>query len=143
MGAERLSCYSGVLGDLSFYVSDCAACGVVYAIPTDLERTRRTDGQSLFCPNGHTLSFAVHSVEEQLRKELAAAKAETERARQSLAWAETTAKGANIQRGKAEAAARRLRQRVSAGVCPCCQRTFKQLAAHMKVKHPEAVDVKS
>ena len=138
MGAKRLSCYSGVLGGLSFFVSDCPSCGVVCAIPTYLERTRRTDGQNFFCPNGHSMSFTVYSVEDHLRKALAAAKAKTERARRSLAWAESTAQSANISRGIAQAAARRLRQRVSAGVCPCCQRTFKQLAAHMKAKHPEA-----
>lgn len=30
--------------------------------------------------------------------------------------------------------------RVSAGTCPCCNRSFKQLAAHMKNKHPDYVD---
>jgi hypothetical protein len=29
---------------------------------------------------------------------------------------------------------------VAAGVCPCCKRTVKQLAAHMKEKHPEFVN---
>lgn len=27
--------------------------------------------------------------------------------------------------------------RVGAGVCPCCKRTFQQLARHMKCKHPK------
>lgn len=30
----------------------------------------------------------------------------------------------------------RLRKRASAGVCPCCNRTFSQLARHMQTKHP-------
>lgn len=29
----------------------------------------------------------------------------------------------------------RLSKRASAGTCPCCNRTFKQLAAHMATKH--------
>lgn len=31
----------------------------------------------------------------------------------------------------------KLKRRVKAGVCPCCKRTFKQLVAHMKHKHPD------
>lgn len=31
----------------------------------------------------------------------------------------------------------RLKKRVSAGTCPCCKRSFRQLALHMKSKHPE------
>jgi chemotaxis response regulator CheB len=31
------------------------------------------------------------------------------------------------------------KKRVANGVCPCCNRTFKQLARHMKAKHPEFV----
>lgn len=31
----------------------------------------------------------------------------------------------------------RLKNRIAAGVCPCCQRTFQNLARHMKCKHPK------
>ena len=31
----------------------------------------------------------------------------------------------------------RLKKRAIAGVCPCCNRTFQQLAAHMAHKHPD------
>jgi DNA repair exonuclease SbcCD ATPase subunit len=31
----------------------------------------------------------------------------------------------------------KLRTRAAAGVCPCCGRTFKQLARHMQSKHPD------
>ena len=30
----------------------------------------------------------------------------------------------------------RQKKRAAAGVCPCCNRTFKQLARHMERKHP-------
>lgn len=42
----------------------------------------------------------------------------------------------------AEAAreAERLRRRTAAGVCPCCNRSFVQLARHMKTKHPDHVE---
>lgn len=33
--------------------------------------------------------------------------------------------------------ATRIKRRVSAGVCPCCNRTFQCLARHMATKHPD------
>lgn len=36
----------------------------------------------------------------------------------------------------------RLKNRVAAGVCPCCHRSFKQLSEHMKMKHPDYTEVK-
>lgn len=37
----------------------------------------------------------------------------------------------------AHAEAERLATRANHGVCPCCKRTFSQLARHMKTKHPD------
>ena len=31
----------------------------------------------------------------------------------------------------------RVKRRVGNGVCPCCNRTFKNLADHMTTKHPD------
>lgn len=120
-------------------VQDCWKCGVVFATPRYFDDAKRVDGGATHCPNGHAgYHTPGPSVEAQLRKELEAAQAQVDRERKNREWAESRAKGANIAAGKAKAAHRRLRQRVAAGVCPCCQRTFKQLAAHMKAKHPEA-----
>lgn len=33
--------------------------------------------------------------------------------------------------------ASKLKLRAANGVCPCCNRTFKQLAAHMSSQHPK------
>jgi len=36
-----------------------------------------------------------------------------------------------------KAAKTRLKNRVAAGVCPCCNRTFQNLARHMDHQHPD------
>lgn len=58
-------------------------------------------------------------------------------------WAEKNAENAQAEAQESErrriaqkAATTRLKNRVKMGICPCCHRTFKQLAAHMKKKHP-------
>lgn len=117
----------------------CYSCRIEFCITTDLFTKRYNDHRDFWCPNGHPQSYYGETDEQrrikQLERDVAAAKSAQERAESSRKWAETRAKGANIAAGKAKAAKRRLEHRVECGVCPHCQRTFKQLAAHMKTKH--------
>lgn len=118
---------------------NCYLCGTAFWIEGAVYRQRKSDRRSFWCPNGHEQHFTSKTADqqriEQLEREATAAKREAEQQRQMRQWAETRAKGANIQAGKAKAALRRTITRVHAGVCPHCNRTFKQLAAHMKAKH--------
>jgi len=89
----------------------------------------RRDHSTFYCPNGHPRKFMHESDverERRLRKE-AENRAVAERAARDRAEAE--AKDMRTQLGT-------LRKRTAAGVCPCCHRTFRQLATHMKTKHP-------
>ena len=137
-----MSLMGAILGEPSdFQAVKCCACSVAFAMTRDLYRQRLNDKNHFWCPNGHEQHFTGKSADakevERLKRELEAQKREAERARQAREWAETSARGARIQAGKAKAATRRPERRVNCGVCPHCQRTFKQLAAHMKSKHPE------
>ena len=67
---------------------------------------------------------------EQLRGELAAAK-QREETEKSLR------KAAEDALSKERAAAIAMKKRAQAGVCPCCTRTFTNVARHMKTKHPD------
>jgi hypothetical protein len=119
----------------------CPSCGVRYALTEAYRATKATDEATWHCPNGHSLHYPrTESVEQRELREakeaLVCAEQQRDDATRAREWAESRAKGANIAAGKAKAAQRRLVARVAYGVCPCCQRTFKQLAAHMKSKHP-------
>ena len=50
------------------------------------------------------------------------------------AEAEAKAEQARI---KAEKETKRLKRLASGGVCPCCNRTFSNMARHMRSQHPE------
>ena len=78
-----------------------------------------------FCPNGHTQRF-VGTTDAVLRRE---AEARVQRA-------EATASHERDQRLAAQRELRRTRQRAKAGTCPCCNRSFVQLARHIKTKAP-------
>jgi len=110
----------------------CGTCGVWHAIPQIMFDSCYKDGGFWHCPNGHSRGYDEGSLLNQLEKEKKrrkwAEKAEAGR-REEL---RSAMKSLSAQKGVNT----RLKNRAKAGVCPCCNRTFKQLAAHMKNKHP-------
>ena len=115
---------------LTLVTQECGACGVVFAWPQQLKdellRTRR----DWYCPNGHVRHFIVETEEERLRKRVHQIELENTRLANEVETKEKTL-------AKALREQKRMKTRVAAGVCPCCNRTFQQLARHMKTKHPE------
>ena len=107
----------------------CPECGVLFSMPQTLhDEAKRHSSQSWYCPNGHSRHFAkskdqlrIAELEDTLRKE-----------EKRRSWAESDATAARKELKKNH-------RRIGNGVCPCCNRTFKQLQRHMKNKHPEYV----
>ena len=107
-------------------------CGVRHAIPSELARQASHNGHAVFCPLGH--EWVVSETEaETLRKKLEEQQRRTQAAR-DLLHAEERSHAAT--RGHLT----RQKRRTAAGVCPCCNRTFQQLARHMKGQHPDYVE---
>jgi hypothetical protein len=46
----------------------CANCGVEFWMTDGLERARRRDGSSFYCPNGHSLSYAPTEDQKQIKE---------------------------------------------------------------------------
>jgi hypothetical protein len=124
---------------------NCSGCGIAYSVPASFEAKRREDGKTFYCPNGHTQVF-VESEVQRLEKRLSQAQREAEYAKQDAAAQRrraeaeerrtTTYKGlATKERNKRV----RLETRAANGVCPCCNRSFVQLARHMRSQHPDFV----
>ena len=109
----------------------CPDCGCVFGTPSGFIDNRRQDKRAFYCPNGHKLSYG-ESTAEKLQRELNQYKQ-----REAMLLDE---KRQQIERAmKAEKKVKRLSKRASAGTCPCCQRTFSNMAEHMKHRHPEFV----
>jgi NMD protein affecting ribosome stability and mRNA decay len=110
----------------------CPKCGIEYAAPkTFMEEARKDPSIYFHCPNGHSRHFS-ESEADRLRRE-------RDRLKQETARLEDEARLARVRADKAEAATKRLKKRTSAGTCPCCNRTFGNMAEHMKHQHPEFV----
>ena len=124
---------------IRLYVTDCARCGVVFAIPAALEARRREDGLGFYCPSGHSLSFGQSEV-EKLKSKLADARSDVE-------WYRVAEKEAREGRDAAERSAAafkghltRIRRLVLSGLCPWCRRNFPNVHEHCKKQHPEMVE---
>jgi hypothetical protein len=101
----------------------CITCGCVIGMQDEYYDRRLHDHRSYYCPNGHTQCFTGESEAEKNARLLREEQARHQR---------TLSRVNEVERERD-----RLKKRVKAGVCPCCKRTFKQLAAHMKHKHPD------
>lgn len=125
--------------DTTLHVEKCPTCHILFAIPETLYRSAQRypgdgrNGWKLSCPLGHVWWYVGQTPEEKLREarnSLAAERARHDQTRADLVGTKAAKTRFRNERD-------RLKQRASAGVCPCCNRTFQQLARHMAAKHPD------
>lgn len=116
----------------------CYSCGVVFAMPEDLRRELLDNhARSFYCPNGHGQHYTGKTAAQKQRER-------AERLEQQLA---SRAEDLRVQRAETETARRKLaatkgqltktRRRAANGVCPCCNRSFVNVARHVSSQHPE------
>jgi hypothetical protein len=110
---------------------DCATCGVDFAIPRKLQEIRLIDGATFYCPFGHHNVYGPGKSREELQRERA------EAFERQLANLDETLRSERASHAATKGKLTRERKRTTAGVCPCCDRSFVQLARHMKTKHPD------
>lgn len=111
----------------------CCNCGVPFGIPSDLHDHLQNDPNKYFyCPNGHSQHYSK-SREQRLREE-------AERKLRNKENELISTANRNLQLEQEIKKVTRKLKRVSKGVCPCCNRTFENLANHMKTKHPEVAE---
>lgn len=115
----------------------CPTCGTHFAAESHFKLNRLDDHKAFYCPNGHAQSFVGESEATRLGKQLEREKrlreAAEDLARVRAAETEKLRRSRQQLQGKMKA----LKGRVKNGVCPCCNRSFVQLARHMATKHPD------
>lgn len=115
----------------------CTHCFIQYGIPDEMHRqaTRQGGAFKFFCPAGHQQAYGEGEVEKERR---ARQRAEQENARlaDEVRAAKRRADEAFAQAETAKRSLARHKKRSAAGVCPCCTRTFTNMARHMKSQHP-------
>ena len=107
----------------------CGSCGGTYAINERYRKDREDKGESWTCPYCRCGWGYSKGTIQELKEEL-----EAERKRTRLALERE-----NEERLEKDRLARKLK-RVGRGVCPECNRTFENLARHMKCKHEKSAE---
>lgn len=107
-------------------------CGISFAVPAWWHKGKRETHAWFHCPNGHRQHFSAESDLEKMRRE-------RDMARQEIARVEQAAAEQRQRAERAEKEAKKLKKRASSGTCPCCQRSFSNMATHMRKQHPTFV----
>jgi hypothetical protein len=121
----------------TFTIINCYQCQMSFAVPASVHQRWLDDhNQWFYCPAGHSQHYIGETAEQKLREQLAQKKHEIEQLEAQRNTARQNAKhferSAAITRGRH----RKLKERIAAGLCPCCRRPFANLLAHMQHKHP-------
>lgn len=112
----------------------CHACGVAFGLAQHVYDQRQRDGESFYCTNGHGAVFReLEAV--RLKRELESTQRALTYAREDRDRANTREAAARRQASAQKANVTKLKRRAEAGVCAHCNRTFENVARHMKTKH--------
>ena len=113
---------------------NCGECGGTYAINERYRKQQYQKGGSWTCPYCRCgWGYSGNSENEKLKRE-------NEHLRKQKEWAEQETRNTQNRLRAQKAATTKAKKklgRTKHGVCPCCNRAFKQLAAHMKRMHPD------
>jgi len=118
----------------TFSIETCCTCGVPFGIESDHQRHLRNTGASFYCPNGHKQHY-TDTQDEKIRRLEQRLAAEAGNRRHLNEQFERERRRHAATKGQLT----KTRKRVSGGVCPCCNRSFVDLARHMAGQHPDYV----
>jgi hypothetical protein len=110
---------------ITLVTQSCYKCGVVFAMPEQLQNTCERDGDTFYCPNGHGQVYTSNI------------KQELENTKRKLSQKEFELMAERNLHLATQRKMKRLEKRISKGVCPCCHRQFVNMTRHMKGQHPE------
>ncbi len=127
-------------------ILECGVCHIKHAIPQDLHQRALTSGKNWHCPNGHVIGYNT-SENDRLKKEVETLKSSLEHVKENNEWYSKRVGSLHTELTKQKhsnralkAAKTKILNRVKNGVCPCCNRTFKNLQDHFKTQHPELLE---
>lgn len=112
---------------------ECGECGIVFGMTDTYYEKRLEDHRTWYCPNGHPRAYLGKSEAEKLQQRLTN---ERELRRETEQRLERERRAHRATKGKLT----KTKNRVAAGVCPCCNRTFQNLGRHMQGQHPDYVE---
>src|SRR4029077_4447937 len=119
----------------------CCQCKQPMWVPIELQTAAKASEKIFFyCAYGHPQHYAAEESEEtKLRRERDSYLQQLAERDDRIRELHRETRRLSDEANKARIARRKIADRVSKGVCPCCNRSFANMAAHMNTKHPEFV----
>lgn len=123
-----------------FVVEDCCVCGMQFAMTEDFRRRKLNNHEGFYCPSGHGQSYTgkTEAQKQRERADKLEQQADAARARAKY-WREENERTTR-SRSAVKGQLTKTKKRIAGGACPCCNRSFVDLAKHMAGQHPEFVD---
>jgi hypothetical protein len=134
---EIMTRVAQVAYDVLLDAIECCECGMVFAMPHAVKLRLRRSHALFYCPAGHPQYFSGESDEERLHKELAQAERRVKEWQSEYDQEWKAHKATERRLSATKGVLTRTKKRIAHGVCPCCNRTFANLARHMGGQHPD------
>lgn len=121
------------IGGHRMIARNCITCGVFYALPETMWNHHVQAGGFHTCLNGHEQGWDKEGSENgRLRRDKA-------RLQQRIAQRDDEIRDLERSVSAQKGNVTKLKRRAGSGTCPCCQRSFMNVNAHLAKKHPEFV----
>lgn len=126
------------------WIETCFRCKTSFGISNEVYQIAqdRREGFSFYCPNGHSQCYVSGETEEtKLRRERDRLNQDRARLHDMIRDEREAREAAERRAAAMKGVATKMKNRIKAGVCPCCNRTFQDLARHISSKHPDIDNV--
>ena len=124
----------------SYEIINCCSCGFSVGLPAEFVHRRKKDGKRFYCPSCSKGQSWQKTEEDRLREQLAKETLRLEQAQRDRDRTRLDATQAKRSRAHYKGEVTRLKNRITKGVCPCCNRHFTNLERHMAGQHPDYAD---
>lgn len=112
-------------------------CDAQIIMPGRVMQQYRDNHDWFYCYRGHRQYFPGKSDEEKLKEQLENKERELASANKRREWTQQELEHEKRSKAAIKGQVTKMKKRAANGVCPCCKRTFANLASHMKTKHPK------
>ena len=127
---------------MNLVLEECYKCGIPFGLSKDFYQRCRDDSNiSFYCPRGHSQHYTKSNLTiEREKNQRLASRIESQEATNQYLRSEN--RSLDYSRRAEKGKVTRIKNRIANGVCPCCNRSFKNVRRHMINKHPKFKEVK-
>jgi hypothetical protein len=116
------------------HTEECCNCHMLFAMPEEFRQLCLQRGDGFYCPAGHRMVYRDNE-NARLKKQIAELQGRVQIEATAREWELKKRVKVERERNKIERAKKMLQERIEAGVCPECHRSFANVRNHIKSKH--------